>query len=489
LKFLGRAKKFLQDLGTETPAKVQYFNVTCASGHRVRGERTEGYQAIRCPACGDGVFILPRSPLPEPAAPPREARTRREAAWPGDGFVDEGPVELTDLPRAGVELADRQLGQGEVEIIWDDEPAAPASRRDSSSAPAAVPDDAPEAEPDAATDEDDRRIAARAADPASPPQRSREKPADRTGPPAPGSQPERTASPAGGSTGQRRRESSPRPSATVARQANTRPALESKPPAIPEPHVAPRRRSHLGLIVLLLPLLIIATIGWSVWRQRRQDSPLIAEKGRLEGIPALDAGEFDKAYQLLSAARTAVDALGGDVEDAEEIRHAAEEAAIFVDLCNDKLEDMLAEAARPEPEPGTWASNFDRIYKGRAYIFDTTITAVPPDGSTDGYEVEYLVVPPGESSRFGDGVVARPDRFARIDLTGFELFQQARPSKGDAVKFGCRLAAMRFDTEKNYWVVQLMPKGGVFLRHPRALEVVGGPRPDLIDVPQEAGQP
>src|ERR1700722_7577278 len=71
LKFLVRARKLFQALAPEPETPVQYFNVLCASGHRVRGERTEGYQALRCPACGEGVFVLPRSPLPEPVAPER----------------------------------------------------------------------------------------------------------------------------------------------------------------------------------------------------------------------------------------------------------------------------------------------------------------------------------------------------------------------------------------------------------------------------------
>src|SRR6516164_8534156 len=102
LKFLGRAKRFLQDLATEPPGRVQYFNVRCASGHRVRGERTEGYQALRCPACGEGIFVLPRSPLPEPVAPARSSG-RKVAAG---GWVDEGPVELTDPGRVALEVAE-----------------------------------------------------------------------------------------------------------------------------------------------------------------------------------------------------------------------------------------------------------------------------------------------------------------------------------------------------------------------------------------------
>src|SRR6516164_4830587 len=120
LKFLGRAKRFLQDLATEPPGRVQYFNVRCASGHRVRGERTEGYQALRCPACGEGVFVLPSSPLPEPVAPARPAEPRLEAARFDEMRVEEGPVELTDRADISVELVDHDRDRGDAEIVWDD---------------------------------------------------------------------------------------------------------------------------------------------------------------------------------------------------------------------------------------------------------------------------------------------------------------------------------------------------------------------------------
>ena len=128
LKFLGRARKFFQDLGSEPESKVQYFNVICASGHRVRGERTEGYQALRCPACGDGVFVLPRSPLPEPVAPARSSRPR--PANMEQGWVEEGPVELSDPgDRRRRSSREPSLMAADAEIIWDDAPAETTDRR------------------------------------------------------------------------------------------------------------------------------------------------------------------------------------------------------------------------------------------------------------------------------------------------------------------------------------------------------------------------
>ncbi len=118
MKFLSQARKFLQNLGAEPQSRVQYFNVICASGHRVRGERTEGYQALRCPACGDGVFVLPRSPLPEPVAPshPQSAK----AAGSAGGWIPEGPVELSDAPEGSVDVGDDDAVSNGAEIIWED---------------------------------------------------------------------------------------------------------------------------------------------------------------------------------------------------------------------------------------------------------------------------------------------------------------------------------------------------------------------------------
>jgi hypothetical protein len=147
---------------------------------------------------------------------------------------------------------------------------------------------------------------------------------------------------------------------------------------------------------------------------------------------------------------------------------------------------MLAEAVRTEKD--AWESQFDKIYKGRTYIFTSEVITTPTDGTSGAYEIDYVVLPRGESTRFGDGL-GRPDVFARIDLNGFELLEMARPSKGNTISFGCRLASLRRDDEKKHWVVQLMPKGGVFMTHSRAMEAVGGPVTELTDTPREEGQP
>ena len=184
------------------------------------------------------------------------------------------------------------------------------------------------------------------------------------------------------------------------RKRAAQPVREAAQPA-PAETTVPRGRAdgrtsrRPALIFLAVALMVVGTVAFRTWMNRRQDLPRVAEVGKTEGIPALEEGKFDKAYQLLSAAREAVDSLGGAVEDADEIRHAADEASIFVDLIPDTLENLLDEAARTTPQ--TWATRFDNLYKGRAVIIDARIIASPESGGSQRYELDYLVFPPGRA--------------------------------------------------------------------------------------------
>ncbi len=459
MKFLGRARRFFRELASEPDSKVQYFNVTCASGHRVRGERTEGYQALRCPACGEGVFVLPRSPLPEPVAPGR-APAR---AKPGSRWVDEGPVELTDPGRVALEVGENEPVASDAEIIWNDAPAAPAAHprgnhgRDREEPAGAGPADGD----DPFWEEDLTRAAEpRPADPAP---RRREKPGREGGP---GPVDARPAPP-------------PRGPATAA----PRRTRQREAPAPIE--IAPRRRTptRLTALLVIVPLLVMTAVGWRIWRSRRAEYPLIAEMGKNEGIPALLEGDFDRAHQLLSAARSAVDALGGAVENAEEIRTADDEAAIFVDQCPQSLEEMLEEAVRSDPQ--RWASRFDALYKGRGILIDSTIKEEPGAGPASRCLLEYVILPPGGTNNFNSGAGMAPDRFGLIDFTGFKLFELAPPRKGNRVIFGARLASFQLDIASNVWRVGLEPDSGVFIVHTKALEAMGWPRTAETDTPTE----
>ncbi|MDG3002934.1 hypothetical protein [Paludisphaera mucosa] len=418
----------IKGLATPPEADVQYYNVVCPLGHRVRGQRTEGYQALRCPACGEGVFVLPISPLPDPGPRVDVASGRRSVEPTGVArVVEEGPIELHDPGEATVEMAD-SIPHPDAEISWEDD-VAPS------------------------------RTTERPAGPAPAPRR-----------PAKGRPPGRDAAPV-----ERERETTPRGGGRRADVRQPVVAIETRS----------RRRSGWKpvWVFALVAMVVIGTVSLRVWRTRRQELPRVAELGRVEGIPALEAGDFDRAYQILAPAKQAVDSLGGEVEGADRIRQAADEAGLYVNLATAGLEELLDQAARSDPKK--WATQFDDQYRGRGVLFDTRIKAAP-DSAEKRYEIDYVVLPTEDAGSFRAGG-ARPERSARVDFQDFELFELAQPKVGDHVVFGARLAAVEFDSGSNAWVVRLEPKSGLFVQFHKALQALGWPEADESAAPVEAG--
>jgi hypothetical protein len=97
-----------------------------------------------------------------------------------------------------------------------------------------------------------------------------------------------------------------------------------------------------------------------------------------------------------------------------------------------------------------------------------------------------VVFPPGGTSTFNEQKDAPPDRFGVIDLTGFQLFELARPRKGDHVTFGARLASFQRDPADKFWRVGLEPDSGVYITHTKALEAIGMTGGAQGDVPLES---
>ena len=159
------------------------------------------------------------------------------------------------------------------------------------------------------------------------------------------------------------------------------------------------------------------------------------------------------------------------------IRHAADEASIFVDLIPDTLENLLEEAGRTSPQ--AWATRFETLYKGHAIIIDSQISNTPDSNGPEPrrYELDYRVFPPGEAASFR----GQKPRHARIDLTGFEAVTQAGHHVGDHVIFGARLASFQYDSDADEWVIGLEPKSGVSISYHKALETLGWPNPLLQD--------
>jgi len=328
---LGRAKIMMRGWVGPSPVAAMPFSVACVNGHRLRGDRTEGYQALRCPSCGEAVFVLPRSPLPEPPAPAASKRTRTSqdviAAFPSD----DAPHELVDPPAwassqspgsPSATAAAGAVGDEIADIDWVDEPAPPVATPEPAVAQA----------------------------------------------------------------------TNPRPQ--PARPAPVQPVVEP-PRGVVVPRLTTREWvvAHRNpLLAVGLVVLVLGAVGVKRWRQRLEDLPRIAEIGRTEGFRKLDSGDFFAAKKILADAAAAVDAMGGRFEGAESIRQAAREASVLTDLVPRTLEDLVEEAATFRDVAG-WSAHFKAMYRGRSILVETTITAVPdPSKPGSRYEDAYRIL-------------------------------------------------------------------------------------------------
>jgi hypothetical protein len=207
------------------------------------------------------------------------------------------------------------------------------------------------------------------------------------------------------------------------------------------------RHRHL-LIFLGVLLLVVGTIAFRIRQRRLQELPMVAEAGRLEGIPALEAGSFDTAHRKLSEAAKAVDALGGAYEGADAIRQAAKEAEIYVSLVPRTLEEIITEAAREDEK--VWQDRFKTLYKGRSYLFDGNVAA------------GRILARSGLNN----------NRVGRIDTTGIRILEDSTPSVRESPNvYGARLASCVL--KDGEWVIGLEPDSVVVMTHWKALEAFG----------------
>ena len=102
----------------------QSFSVACSEGQaRLSGSRTEGYQALRCPECGEGVFVLLRSPAPRTVPRPRRLPLRSG----GRRSMRSGAKSSESTPPACSRRTRKPHPRPDDEIEWVDEvPSTPA---------------------------------------------------------------------------------------------------------------------------------------------------------------------------------------------------------------------------------------------------------------------------------------------------------------------------------------------------------------------------
>lgn len=417
-------KRGAQTAATGQPAEDLWFEARCPAGHELTGRRHEEFQAVRCPECGEGIFVLPTSWLPvPPAASPadlvplgriRDVAVEEPEAEPDDAEEQAPPPPAGRTPIA-LKPADQKRKSTDMPV---DDPAARYQVAASGRVAQA----------------DFEKIVA---------QDTRRKPAPAT--------PEAA------------------PAATAPRQ---KPVEAAEPDAdedeFDEDDFQPLRlpffkRIGKGTWIGLGVVTVIALTVFIQLRQaHRERLPQLANLGRTEGMAKLEAGQFDEAKQILGDAAAAYDEMKENSDEARTIRQAAREAAIFADLASRPLEEILDKVAAE----GAAVKEFQDLDKGRSVIIESRVTKTPQQGGL--YDIDYRVaVGPGPSP-------ARP--LGQIDLKGLKLLDDLKPNVGETLLIGARLKELKL--EDGAWWIRLEPDSGVMLTNWKALAAFGWPVTD-----------
>ena len=427
------------------PVEELRFQARCPAGHTIEGRRTTEFQAIRCPECGEGVFVLPTSWLPVPPVAtvkeliPLHAVGQARMAPQVESDAEDSPesdeanneVEHQPTPPKSKRRREIPLKSHQPEVDQSDlsdDPAARYSVQPGSHVNAAELARLAQADADekarrkvrgesAGSDQEDQR---------------RRRPASETDDDAtdePGEEIEETRS---------RRVLIPRPSPKVA----------------------------IGVGVVLV---IGLTVFFQLRQNRREQLPQLAQRGRTEGLQKLREGKFDEAKQILADAAAAYAEMNDRTEAARQITQAAREAAILADLVGRPLEEILDRYAAG----GTAVSEFEAIEQGRSIVVESRVIATPEKGGK--YDIDYrLAVGPGPAS-------ARP--LGRLDLDSLTLMRDLKPNVGDTLLIGARLRKLELGDDE--WVVRLDPDSGVLMTNWDALATIGWP---VTDRPNETAE-
>jgi len=416
-------KRGAQAAATGQPAEDLWFEARCPAGHELTGRRLEEFQAVRCPECGEGIFVLPTSWLPVPlAASPADLVPLgriRDVAVEDDQPEPDEPEDEAPQPSAGrapIALKPAEEQRKSTDMPVDD----PAARYQ-----VATPGRVAQADFEKIVAQDARRKAAPTPEASPPAAALRQKPVEAAEP-------------------------------------------DTHEDEFDEDHFQPPREPFFKRIGkgTWIGLGVVTVIALTVFIQLRQAHrerlPRVANLGRTEGIAKFESGQFDEAKQILGDAAAAYDEMKENSDEARAIRQAAREAAIFADLASRPLEEILDKVAAD----GASLKEFQDLDKGRSVIIESRITKTPQQGGF--YDIDYRVaVGPGPTP-------ARP--LGQIDLKGLKLLDDLKPNVGETLLIGARLRELKL--EDGTWWVRLDPSSGVMLTNWKALAAFGWPVTD-----------
>ena len=352
----------LQGTGESPRGQGPVFQRDLSARPSAHGPAHRGLSGAPVPGLRRGGLRPAGQPVARTRGPasPRPGTDRRGGSRP----VEEGPVELKDDAQVTVDYAETDDLADDVEIVWDDEPAGqrveksvepePRADRPTGQAPAIrTTPERPQTKPTAAPNQ--------GGEPTSTPSTETRGPASKRGRPA--------------------RPAPRRPSRVAGRT--------DEPAAAPPSSFSPSA------------LMVVGTVAFRTWMNRRQDLPRVAEVGKTEGIPALEAGEV---RQGLSASLGGQGSGGLAGRGRRGRRGDPPRGGRGVDLRGSHPRHPREPARGGGTDhPAGLGDAVRHLYKGRAVIIDARIIATP----------RIRWIPSGTSST----ISSSPRERARISAT------------------------------------------------------------------------
>lgn len=159
-------------------------------------------------------------------------------------------------------------------------------------------------------------------------------------------------------------------------------------------------------------LVVLAVTGFVVIRERNiAKAQTILTTAAKAGRQAVEEGDLSDALIHFTAVDRALETLGGDYENARELRQLFREVRAAENLLSAPLNEMISSAA-DAVSPDAWQNTFELTYKAKWIVLETTLSGETDDGevridfpvTVEGDEVVILL--PGSTVSplgLGDG--------------------------------------------------------------------------------------
>jgi hypothetical protein len=213
--------------------------------------------------------------------------------------------------------------------------------------------------------------------------------------------------------------------------------------------------SPIRLLIAATMLAVAGTAVLTVHLARRGGLTGDIVAARAAWTKYLAAGDFAKARDMLDQAAAEIQRYGEDSRESREVQQLAREVALFADIPERSLEELLQEVRAMSPQE--CAEYFHDKLRNPSVIFDAYVSPLPAPGAGLA------------SFRVDDRLYVGTDT-ARLDLSDFRLFKLLSPGPSTRVLFGARIHSVERSSDSTEWIIHLVPDSGWLITSELCLE-------------------